>query len=76
MALAGAARPNPLADLTPREVQTLELLSQGKSYSLIAGELDITYKTVVNICYQLRQKLEVKTLPELIRLAVELCPAR
>jgi two-component system, NarL family, invasion response regulator UvrY len=61
-----------LADLTPREIQTLQLLSQGKAYNLIAKELDISYKTVVNICYQLRQKLGVRTLPELIRLAIEL----
>jgi DNA-binding NarL/FixJ family response regulator len=61
-----------LADLTPREVETLQLLSKGKSYALIAEELDISYKTVVNVCYQLRQKLNVRTLPELIRLAVEL----
>jgi DNA-binding NarL/FixJ family response regulator len=76
VALSSSRATNRLAELTPREIQTLELLSQGKSYSLIADELDITYKTVVNICYQLRQKLDVKTLPELIRLAVELCPAR
>lgn len=76
MALRSSRPGSPVADLTPREMQTLELLSQGKSYSLIADELAISYKTVVNICYQLRQKLDVKTLPELIRLAVELCPAR
>ncbi len=75
VALAGSAREkDPLAALTPREQETLALLAQGKSYSLIAAELAISYKTVVNICYQLRQKLEVRTLPELIRLAVELCP--
>jgi two-component system, NarL family, invasion response regulator UvrY len=76
VALRSSQPANPLAGLTPREMQTLELLSQGKSYSLIAGELAISYKTVVNICYQLRQKLDVRTLPELIRVAVELCPAR
>jgi len=63
---------DPLAELTPRELQTLQLLSEGKPYTLIAAELDISYKTVVNVCYQLRQKLDVKSLPELIRLAVEL----
>ncbi|HLN09412.1 MAG TPA: response regulator transcription factor [Xanthobacteraceae bacterium] len=76
VALRSSRPANPLAGLTPRETQTLELLSRGKSYSMIAAELDITYKTVVNICYQLRQKLDVKTLPELIRVAVELCPTR
>jgi DNA-binding NarL/FixJ family response regulator len=63
---------DPLADLTPRERETLQLLSEGKPYSLIAAELDVSYKTVVNVCYQLRQKLDVRTLPELVRLAIEL----
>jgi two-component system, NarL family, invasion response regulator UvrY len=61
-----------LSTLTPRELQTLNLLSEGKPYTRIAAELDISYKTVVNICYQLRQKLGVDTLPELIRRATEL----
>jgi two-component system, NarL family, invasion response regulator UvrY len=71
---AGGAR-NPLADLTPRELQTLGLLAQGKPYDRIAAELNISYKTVVNVCYQLRQKLDVHTLPELIRLSVQLVPS-
>jgi len=71
---AGVAR-NPLSDLTPRELQTLELLAQGKPYGRIAAELNISYKTVVNVCYQLRQKLDVHTLPELIRLSVQLVPS-
>lgn len=75
VALLGARR-NPLADLTRREIETLTLLSEGKSYSVIASELDISYKTVVNICYQLRQKLDVASLPELIRAAITLTAAR
>jgi two-component system, NarL family, invasion response regulator UvrY len=71
---AGVAS-NPLADLTPRELQTLGLLAQGKSYGRIAAELNISYKTVVNLCYQLRQKLDVHTLPELIRLSMQLVPS-
>ena len=71
---AGVAR-NPLADLTPRELQTLGLLAQGKPYGRIAAELNVSYKTVVNVCYQLRQKLDVHTLPELIRLSVQLVPS-
>jgi two-component system, NarL family, invasion response regulator UvrY len=63
---------DPLADLTRRQIQTLTLLSQGKPYGLIARELRVSYKTVVNITYQLRLKLGVGTLPELIRKAVEL----
>ena len=76
VALVGAGgASNPLADLTPRELQTLGLLAQGKSYGLIAAELNISYKTVVNVCYQLRQKLDVQTLPELVRLSVQLVPS-
>jgi DNA-binding NarL/FixJ family response regulator len=75
VALAGTGMSrNPLADLTPRELQTLGLLAQGKSYGRIAAELNVSYKTVVNVCYQLRQKLDVHTLPELIRLSVQLVP--
>ena len=68
-------RANPLADLTQRELQTLALLAQGKPYSRIAEELNVSYKTVVNACSQLKQKLNAKSLPELIRLAVQLASA-
>ena len=68
-------RTNPLADLTPRELQTLSLLAQGKPYGRIADELNVSYKTVVNACSQLKQKLNAKNLPELIRVAVQLLSA-
>jgi len=66
------ARKEPLADLTPRELQTLGLLAEGKTYSSIADDLNVSYKTVVNTCWQLRQKLAVKSLQELVRTAVRL----
>jgi DNA-binding NarL/FixJ family response regulator len=65
------ARANPLADLTPRELQMLSLLAEGKPYGRIADELNVSYKTVVNACSQLKQKLNAKNLPELIRVAVQ-----
>jgi two-component system, NarL family, invasion response regulator UvrY len=68
-------RANPLADLTPRELQTLSLLAEGKPYGRIAEELNVSYRTVVNACSQLKQKLNAKNLPELIRAAVRLVPA-
>ena len=61
-----------LADLTPRELQTLGLLAEGKAYDSIAADLNVSYKTVVNTCWQLRQKLEARNLPELVRTAVRL----
>ena len=72
---AGATRrraTNPLAELTPRELQTLSLLAKGKPYGHIAEELNVSYKTVVNVSSQLKHKLEVRNLPELIRAAVQL----
>jgi two-component system, NarL family, invasion response regulator UvrY len=68
-------RHNPLADLTPRELQTLSLLAEGKPYGRIADELNVSYKTVVNVCSQLKQKLAARNLPELIRAAVQLVAA-
>jgi DNA-binding NarL/FixJ family response regulator len=68
-------RASPLADLTPRELQTLSLLAEGKPYGRIAEELNVSYKTVVNACSQLKQKLNAKNLPELIRTAVRLVSA-
>jgi two-component system, NarL family, invasion response regulator UvrY len=68
-------RQNPLAELTPRELQTLSLLAEGKAYGRIADELNVSYKTVVNVCSQLKQKLDARNLPELIRVAVRLVAA-
>jgi two-component system invasion response regulator UvrY len=68
-------RANPLADLTQRELQTLSLLAEGKPYGRIAEELNVSYKTVVNASSQLKQKLNARNLPELIRLAVQLVSA-
>lgn len=73
MAFAGiGVTGGPLADLTPRELQTLGLLAEGKAYGSIAADLNVSYKTVVNTCWQLRQKLEARNLPELVRTAVQL----
>jgi two-component system, NarL family, invasion response regulator UvrY len=69
------ARRDPLAELTPRELQTLSLLAKGKPYGHIADELNVSYKTVVNLSSQLKHKLEVRNLPELIRTAVRLLEA-
>lgn len=69
------SRQTPLAELTPRELQTLTLLADGKPYSSIAEELNISYKTVVNISSQLKQKLDAHNLPALVRKAVHLLAA-
>jgi two-component system invasion response regulator UvrY len=73
VALSGSGgRGNPLSDLTPRELQVLALLADGKPYDRIANELNVSYKTVVNVSSQLKQKLQASNLPELISTAVKL----
>jgi DNA-binding NarL/FixJ family response regulator len=61
-----------MAGLTPREREVLDLFAAGKTYSNIADELGINYKTVSNVAYGLRRKLGAKGLPDLIRKAIEL----
>ena len=73
VALSGSGKHgNPLSDLTPRELQVLALLADGKPYDRIANELNVSYKTVVNVSSQLKQKLQASNLPELVSTAVKL----
>jgi two-component system, NarL family, invasion response regulator UvrY len=65
-------RRHPLADLTPRELQVLALLADGKPYDRISHELNVSYKTVVNVSSALKQKLAARNLPELVSTAVKL----
>ena len=67
-----SSQQNPLAELTPRELGTLSLLAAGKSYSSIAEELKVSYKTVVNTASQLRRKLEARSMPALVQKAAQL----
>lgn len=69
--LGTSGRGTPLADITPRELQTVSLLAEGKAYSQIAEELGVSYKTVANTCSQLKVKLGATSLPELIRSAIQ-----
>ena len=66
---------NPLKRMTVRELQTLALVAEGKPYGVIAEHLHVSYKTVANTCTQLKAKLGVRTLPELMRIAIQHLPA-
>src|SRR5277367_6438859 len=73
VALTGTSvRSSPLAELTPRELQVLALLAEGRPYDAIAQELSVSYKTVANVSSQLKNKLRARTLPQLISTAVKL----
>lgn len=62
---------SPLQRLTIRELQTLALVAEGKPYGVIAENMNVSYKTIANTCTQLKAKLGVRTLPELMRIAIE-----
>ncbi len=66
---------NPLKRMTVRELQTLALVAEGKPYGVIAEHLHVSYKTVANTCTQLKAKLGVRTLPELMRIAIQHLPS-
>ncbi|MGA0561304.1 response regulator transcription factor [Ancylobacter sp. VNQ12] len=71
VALLGTRKEAPLADVTPRELQMLSLLAEGKDYTRIADELGISYKTVANTSSMLKAKLGATSLPELVRASIQ-----
>jgi DNA-binding NarL/FixJ family response regulator len=70
VALLGSRSRTERNDLTSRELQTLALLGEGRSYSQIADSLGVSYKTVANTCSNLKDKLNASTLQDLVRVAV------
>jgi DNA-binding CsgD family transcriptional regulator len=59
----------PLPRMTARELQTPSLLGERNEYRSIADELNVSYKTVVNTCAQLRVKFGADSKYELTRMA-------
>jgi len=57
--------------LSDREYQTLCLIAQGKSLTLIAEEMCLSVKTVSVYRSRLLQKMELKNNPELIHYAIK-----
>jgi len=53
-------------NLSKREIEVLQLLVQGKSYKMIAGELYITYETVHSHVRRIYQKLQVNSIGEAV----------
>ncbi|GJD52247.1 Transcriptional activator protein ExaE [Methylobacterium crusticola] len=71
VALLGAdPRRSALASLTARERRVLALLAQGRTYTAIARDLSVSYKTVTNACAALRHRLGLASLTELTHFAI------
>lgn len=62
---------DPLGDLSPRDLEILHLLAQGKSLAQIADAVGISYKTAANNCSQLKSKLGAPNTADLIRIAIQ-----
>ena len=73
--MEGKGATNPLKRMTERELETFALVAEGKPYGVIAEHLHVSYKTVANTCTQLKAKLGVRTLPELMRIAIQHLPS-
>jgi two-component system response regulator FixJ len=67
---ASAAATARLAELTPREREVMDLLVAGLSNKAIAGELGASPRTVEVHRARVMEKLDVHSLPELVRLVL------
>jgi DNA-binding NarL/FixJ family response regulator len=69
--LVKTSKPGPSpSDLTPRELEILKLLAQGRSHKEIAYAFDISVKTVDAHCTNIMRKLNLHTLSDLIHFAI------
>jgi DNA-binding CsgD family transcriptional regulator len=64
----GAARDDPRAALTPRELEVADLVAAGASNKTVAGTLFLSEKTVEHHLSRIYAKLEVRSRVELARL--------
>ena len=69
--VVGSFRKNPNSPLSTRETEVLELLSKGKSYSMIADELFINKETAKSHIKNIYSKLQVNSKAEAIQKATQ-----
>ena len=62
---------SPLARLSPREREVVQLVVEGKSNAEIAGILSLSLKTVETYRSRLMRKLGISDLPSLVKFAVQ-----
>lgn len=62
---------DPIASLTPRQLEVLQLLAEGHSAKEIAGSLSISARTVEFHKYQMMETLGLHTSAELIHFAIK-----
>ena len=65
-----AAVSSPVERLSDRELEIFRLLGQGRTPSQIAGDLNLSLKTIQAYCSRAKQKFGVTSLTELLRAAI------
>jgi RNA polymerase sigma factor (sigma-70 family) len=58
--------------LTPREKQVLELVVQGKANKVIAGDLEVSQRTVEIHRARVMEKMQVRSLAQLVRIVMRI----
>ncbi|MEJ2158916.1 MAG: helix-turn-helix transcriptional regulator [Chromatiales bacterium] len=61
---------SPLDQLTPRQREILQLVAEGMSTREIASLLNVSIKTVESHRAQLMERVEIRDVPGLVRLAI------
>jgi DNA-binding NarL/FixJ family response regulator len=65
-----AAPSSPVERLSDRELEIFRLLGQGRTTSQIAGDLNLSLKTIQAYCGRAKEKFGVTSLTELLRAAI------
>ena len=58
--------------LTPREKQVMELVVQGKANKVIAGDLDVSQRTVEIHRARVMEKMQARSLAQLVRMVMQI----
>lgn len=67
---SGAAKPDPLGELTPRQREVLQLIAEGQSTKEIAYRLNLSIKTVEAHRGELMNRLAIHDVAGLVRFAI------
>jgi DNA-binding NarL/FixJ family response regulator len=73
---AAGGNPQSQLSLTPREAQVLQMIGSGRKTSEIAGELNLSVKTVETHRENIKRKLGLQTASELVHHAIEWVESR
>ena len=61
-----------IEELTPREKQVMELVVQGKANKVIAGDLDVSQRTVEIHRARVMEKMRARSLAQLVRMVMQI----